>query len=61
MTKKQLESIKHEVEWEGFDYVFSGSYRSYDEIKDNDFHKLYKAYRDAGNALREYLGIDDDA
>ena len=54
MTKKQAEDILYQCDMNGFDYVFI-SYSDYEEIKDNKFQELKKAYVDASNALDAYL------
>ena len=47
------------VDNEGFDYAFR-NYSDFKEVKDEEFHKLRKAYVDAADALAEYIGVDED-
>lgn len=58
MTGKELDYIRGCVEQEGFDYCFR-HYSNFDEIKDEEFHKLRVSYEDAANALAEYLNLDN--
>jgi hypothetical protein len=46
------------IENEGFDYAFTG-YSNFEEITDEEFHKLRKAFLAARKALADYLGVDD--
>ena len=47
------------VENEGFDYAFR-NYSDFKEVKDNEFHKLRRAYVEAADALSEYIGADEE-
>lgn len=47
------------VENEGFDYAFR-HYSDFREVKDEEFHKLRKAYVDAAQALEDYLGLREN-
>jgi len=57
MNAKDAHLIMSCIDNEGFDYTFV-HYTDFNEIKDDEFHKLREAYLDAREALREYLGID---
>lgn len=62
MTKKDKKYISDCIMSEGFDYTFI-HYSSFDDIKDDQFHELRKAYADAQEKLQEYLveqGIELD-
>jgi hypothetical protein len=58
MTNKELHRVLDKIEWEGFEYTFTG-YSHWDEIKDRKFHSLRKAYLKAHNALADYLGLEE--
>jgi len=47
------------VENEGFDYAFR-NYSDFSEVKDEEFHKLRRAYVEAADALSEYVGCDEE-
>jgi len=55
MTKKQREYVRDTIENEGFDYAFR-HYSDYEEIKDEKFHELRKAYEQAAKELEDYIG-----
>jgi hypothetical protein len=57
MTGKEFEYVKDTIEDEGFSYAFI-DYSDYSEIEDEEFHRLRKAYVNADEALREYLGVE---
>jgi hypothetical protein len=46
------------VDNEGFDYAFR-HYSDFKEVKDEEFHKLRKAYVEAAEALSEYIGNEE--
>ena len=46
------------VENEGFDYAFR-NYSDFKDVKDEEFHRLRKAYVDAAEALSEYIGFEE--
>lgn len=54
MTKKQKQYVIATIENEGFDYAFR-DYSDFEEIEDEQFHKLRSAYTAAANALEEYV------
>ena len=58
MTKKDKKNLNAAVENEGFDYAFA-HYSAFDEIKDEKFHELRKAYLDARQALADYAGLTE--
>jgi hypothetical protein len=57
MTGKEFNTVRDCVDFESFDYCFRG-YSNFDDIKDEEFHRLRRQYVDAANALSEYLGIE---
>lgn len=57
MTGKEFGYVKDTIEDEGFSYAFI-DYSDYSEIEDEEFHRLRKAYVNADEALREYLGVE---
>lgn len=52
-----LEYVRFVVEKEGFDNAFS-SYSHFEEVKDEEFHRLREAYLAAGEELADYLGVE---
>ena len=54
MTKKDIGRIEDVLNSEGFDYGFI-HYTSFDEIKDEEFHRLRLAYVEAQEKLQAYL------
>lgn len=58
MTPKEYKYVLDCIEYEGFDYAFT-SYSHFDEIKDEEFHRLRNAYLDAREALSEYVGAEE--
>jgi len=57
-VKKGIKYVLDCIENEGFDYAFHG-YSNFDEVKNEEFHKLREAYLAARKALAEFLGIED--
>lgn len=55
LTKKEKEEIRNIVENEGFEYAFR-DYSDFDEIKDEEFHKLRLAFIEAAENLENYIG-----
>lgn len=47
------------IENEGFDYAFR-NYSDFRDVKDQEFHRLRKAYIEAADALSDYLRLDED-
>jgi hypothetical protein len=58
MTEKKLGEIRDCIDNEGFDYCFI-HYSNFENIKDDEFHKLIKEYKKAHAALAKYLKIDE--
>lgn len=56
MKNKEKKYIESVIENEGFDYAFM-HYSDFDEISDEKFHELRKAYLAASAKLHEYVGI----
>ena len=57
MTNDELEnwqSVQYRIDDEGFDYCFE-SYSSWDEIKDEEFHRLRLGFLQHMKELREYI------
>ncbi len=58
MTKKEKKLVQSLVFSEGFDYAFR-QYSAFDEVKDNEFHRLRTAYINAAAKLIEYTGCEE--
>ncbi len=54
--KREIEGI---VGVEGFDYAFV-HYSSFDNIKDEKFHELRKAFVKAREQLSDYIDLDEE-
>ena len=57
MTQEELEDwemVLYRMEAEGFHYCFQ-SYSNFEEIKDEKFHELRKAYLSISSELKEYV------
>ena len=54
MLKEDAEDLAYRIDAEGFDYTFDG-YSDWDEIQDDEFHRLREAYVDAKNELENYI------
>jgi len=50
----EFEILFHKIALEGFDYALR-DYSSWDEIRDEEFHLLRKAFVKAANELESYL------
>ena len=48
------ESVKYRIENEGIDYCFE-SYSNWDEIKDEEFHRLRLGFLQYMKEIREYV------
>ena len=57
MKAKDLDYVRDTISNEGFHYTFTG-YSHFEEVKDEEFHRLRKAYLEAGEKLGKYLNID---
>ena len=53
-TKEGFESCKYRMKEEGFHYCFT-SYSNWNDIKDEEFHKLREAYLDSAKRLEQYI------
>jgi len=58
MNAKQKDYIMGIVDNEGFDYAFC-DYSSFEEIKDDEFHKAREEYKEAARKLKNIIGHDD--
>ena len=56
MTPEQKETVMAVVDSEGFDYAFC-DYSNFEEIKDEEFHKMRVAYTVAARKLKEIIGF----
>lgn len=54
MKRKDRENIQATVENEGFDYAFV-HYSHFEEVKDEEFHRLRVQYVEAQQALADYI------
>lgn len=52
--EESLNYVRSKMDGEGFDYCFR-SYSNFEEVLDEDFHKLRKAYIAAAEALEKYV------
>ncbi len=62
MTHDELEywqSVQYRMDDEGFDYCFE-SYSNWDEIKDEEFHRLRLGFLQHMKELREYIDTKVD-
>lgn len=57
MQAKDLDYVRETIENEGFEYSFFG-YSNFEEVQNEEFHKLRKEYLAAGNKLAKYLNVD---
>jgi hypothetical protein len=58
LTKKWQVRVGEVVAIEGFDYAFR-SYTAFEDVKDERFHELRKAYIAAADALADYSNVDE--
>ncbi len=58
MNKKDLKKVQNCVEDEGFDYCFT-QYSTFDEVKDEEFHRLVENYCLAHHELYKYIKMDE--
>lgn len=56
MKKEKLDMkfVKEIIEDEGFEYAFC-DYSEFEEVQDEEFHRLRKEYLQATKALEEYI------
>jgi hypothetical protein len=59
MTDDDLEHIYDVMDEEGFDYAFL-FHSKFENIQDDEFHKLRKEFVAAARALQHYLCIDTE-
>ena len=52
--ENDLNYVRSTMNGEGLDYCFR-DYSDFEEIKDEEFHKLRKIYVDAADALEKYI------
>lgn len=57
MTGKEAIKVYETVDNEGFHYAFH-DYSEFEEVKDEEFHRLRNAYIAASKALADYVGCD---
>jgi len=55
MKAQEFKYVQETIDVEGFDYAFN-DYSDFEEIEDDEFHKLREAYLAARAALAEYVG-----
>jgi len=58
MTNVEKEAVAQSIKQEGMWYCFD-SYSDFLEIKDAEFHRLRRAFVNAGLALKDHLGEDE--
>ncbi len=46
--------VAYKMDYEGFDYCFR-CYAAFEEMKDDEFHRLRQAYIDSAEALEKYV------
>lgn len=56
-TKEHLEYVRETIENEGVYYAFI-HYSDFEEIKDEKFHELRKAFEKSAKELVEYCGLN---
>lgn len=59
MKAKDLDYIRETVDSEGFDYAFV-HYSNFEEVKDEEFHKLREAFLKARREFVEFLNLEDE-
>ena len=62
LSKEEVEMLQDKIDWEGFDYCFTG-YSNWNEIQSTKFHNLLSDWKDAQRAFIDFLiknGIDAD-
>ena len=55
MKGKEFTYVLDTIENEGFEYAFV-DYSGFEQIEDEEFHKLREAYLDAREILADYIG-----
>lgn len=51
---EELEMVQYRMQAEGFHYCFE-HYSSFEEVKDEEFHRLRLAYLEAASRLESYV------
>ncbi len=59
MNRGSIGYVIETIECEGFDYAFTG-YSNFEEVQDEEFHRLRKEYLQARMNLANYIGCDPD-
>lgn len=52
--RENFENVQYRMDAEGFHYCFDG-YSNFNEIKDEEFHKLRLKYLESAKLLKEYV------
>ncbi len=60
MTGKELDYVRETVDQEGFDYAFRDYSDFIDEVQDEKFHELRRAYVKAAKELDMYIGGESE-
>jgi hypothetical protein len=55
LSKEDREDVQVYIDQEGFDYALRHK-TSFDFIKDDEFHRLLRAYREAAQKIEDYIG-----
>lgn len=59
-NRSKIRYVADAVDNEGFHYAFH-HYDDFNEVKDEEFHRLRKAYLDASKALADYIDVEVDS
>jgi len=59
VDKHQIEAVLDVVEQEGFDYAFV-EYSNFEDIENEEFHKIRKAYLEARDKLGKLIGYMEE-
>jgi hypothetical protein len=57
--ENNLNYVRSCVDTEGFDYCFR-NYSKFEDVNDDEFQKLRKAYVDAADALEKYVNDNSE-
>jgi len=57
MTDQEKEQVSSCVDSEGLEYTMR-NYSTFEEIKDEEFHRRRQAFIDAANAFEEYIDYE---
>lgn len=58
MTPTEIDTVRGKIENEGFDYCFTG-YSDWQDVRDEEFHRLRLAYVNARKAFADFLCVED--